>query len=73
MTASKWFGTMSGIAGAALVAANIDDASGYGFVGFFLSSVSWAVAGMMMWEPSIMTLYFVYTAINILGLVRWLT
>jgi hypothetical protein len=71
LVALKWFGTISGIAGATLIAANVS-ASGYGFVGFFLSSVCWAVAGTMMREPSIMALYFVYIAINLLGLVRWL-
>ena len=71
VAALKWTSTISGIAGALLMAANVD-ASGYGFVGFFISSVCWAAAGTMMREPSIMILYFVYIAINLLGLVRWL-
>ncbi len=67
----KWLGTAAGILGALLVAANIPS-SGWGFVLFLVSSLSWSAAGLLMREPSLVALNVTFVAINILGIVRWL-
>ncbi len=67
----KWLGTAAGILGALLVAANIPS-SGWGFVLFLVSSLSWSAAGRLMREPSLVALNVTFVAINILGIVRWL-
>lgn len=67
----KWLGTVAGILGALLVASNIP-ASGWGFVLFLVSSLAWTAAGAAMREPSIWVLNLTFTAINVLGVVRWL-
>jgi len=41
--------------------------SGWGFVLFLISSVSWTVAGLRMRENSLALLHAVFTAINLLG------
>ena len=71
LKALKWLGTVAGIAGAILVALNIPE-SGWGFALFLVSSASWGVAGVVMGEASLVTLQAAFTAINILGVYRWL-
>ena len=46
--------------------------SGWGFVLFLGSSVSWTVAGFKMRENSLALLNGVFTVINLLGIYRWL-
>ena len=72
LKALQWSGTLFGIGGAGLLAANTG-ASAYGFVGFLISSVCWAIAGSLMREPSIVVLYVFYIGINLIGVVRWLS
>ncbi|MBF0098234.1 MAG: nicotinamide mononucleotide transporter [Magnetococcales bacterium] len=67
----KWIGTVTGVAGALLVAMNIPQ-SGYGFLLFLLSSVSWFIAAYRMHEISLMILQAVFTVINLIGVWRWL-
>lgn len=67
----KWFATGSGSLGALCVAANLPF-SGWGFVLFTLSSLSWTIAGWKMREGSIAVQNLVFTAINLLGVYRWL-
>ncbi len=67
----KWFGTATGIAGALMVALHIP-LSGLGFILLWMSSMSWTVAGRVLREPSIVTLNVVFTAINVIGMYRWL-
>ena len=67
----KWTGTAAGILGALLVASNIPQ-SGWGFVLFCVSSLAWTAAGLRMREPSLVALNMTFTAINVLGVVRWL-
>lgn len=67
----KWLGTGAGIAGALLIAANIP-LSGWGFVLFLVSSASWTAAGLAMRDRPLAALNATFTAINILGVVRWL-
>ena len=71
MTVLKWLGTAFGIAGATVIAANLP-ISGWGFALFLVSSVSWTIAGLRMREPSITALNATFTAINLLGIYRWL-
>ena len=67
----KWTGTAAGILGALLVASNIS-ISGWGFGLFLVSSTAWTAAGLRMREPSLVALNVTFTAINVLGVVRWL-
>ena len=67
----KWLGTATGIAGATVIALNLP-ISGWGFVLFLVSSVSWTVAGLRMRERSLAFLQAAFTAINLLGIYRWL-
>ena len=39
---------------------------------FLVSSVSWTIAGMRMGEGSLALLHGAFTAINVLGIYRWL-
>ncbi|OEJ63861.1 hypothetical protein [Magnetovibrio blakemorei] len=68
---AKWTGTLFGVTGAALVALNLP-VSGWGFVLFLVSSVSWAIAGVVMHERSLLLLNAVFIIINLLGIYRWL-
>ena len=67
----KWLGTAAGVAGALLIALNLPW-SGWGFALFLASSLSWGAAAVMMGEPSLAILQGVFTAINVLGIWRWL-
>lgn len=71
MRALKWLGTAAGIAGAVLLAAKVP-ASGWGFVLFLVSSASWAIAAWRDREGALLTLQIGFTAINVLGVYRWL-
>lgn len=71
MTALKWVGTSTGIAGAIWVALNIAT-SGWGFVLFAISATSWTIAGWIMREPSLVLLQFGFFVVDILGIYRWL-
>jgi len=67
----KWTGTVAGIVGAVMVALNIG-ISGYGFLLFLYSSITWTVAGVLIAEPSMVLLQGAFVVINILGIYRWL-
>lgn len=71
LTSLKWLGTASGIAGALWIALNLPS-SGSGFALFLLSSTSWGTAAVLMGEASLVLLQAVFTAINVLGIWRWL-
>ena len=71
LTFLKWFGTALGVCGALVIALNIP-ISGWGFVAFLISSVSWTIAGVLMKEPSIVILQVTFTAVNLIGIYRWL-
>lgn len=66
----KWLGTITGVAGALLVAANVG-AVGWGFVLFALSSAAWGFAGLAMREPSLVALQGVFLAVDVVGIWRW--
>jgi len=67
----KWIGTAAGVTGAVLVALNVG-VTGYGFVLFLVSSLLWSAAGVAQREPSLVVLQGAFTAINVLGIYRWL-
>lgn len=67
----EWIGTVFGILGAVIVALNID-ISGYGFVLFLISSVSWAVVGLRERREALWTINLVFTFVSCLGIYRWL-
>ena len=71
MAALKWLGTATGIAGATIIALNLP-LSGWGFVLFLILPVSWTIAGLRMRENSLVVLQGAFTAINLLGIYRWL-
>ena len=67
----KWIGTIAGVSGSLLLASNIPQ-SGYGYLLFLISSVSWFIVAVRMKESSLMVLQRMFTCVNILGIVRWL-
>jgi hypothetical protein len=71
LSALKWLGTAAGIAGALWIALNLPS-SGWGFLLFLLSSMSWGTAALLMGESSLLLLQGVFTVINLLGIWRWL-
>lgn len=68
---AKWIGTLSGIAGAILVALNME-VSGYGFLLFLASSLLWCAAGVAQRDDSLILLQATFVVINIIGIYRWL-
>lgn len=71
LPALKWFGTVTGIVGAGILALNIP-ISGWGWVLFALSSVSWTAAGLMMREWSLALLQGGFLVVDLVGIWRWL-
>ncbi|MBF0188272.1 MAG: hypothetical protein HQL50_10155 [Magnetococcales bacterium] len=71
LTALKWTGTVTGIIGATLIALNIS-ISGYGFLFYGISCLTWGVAGWWMREWSLVVLQGVFLIINVIGIWRWL-
>ena len=70
MITAKWTGTGAGIAGALLVAADIP-ASGYGFtLSGLVRLLAWV--GIRTRDLPLTLLQGVFTAINLLGIWRWL-
>lgn len=67
----RWIGTACGLAGAALVALNIP-ASGWGFVVFLGQSVPWLFVGLRRGDRALALLNLGFTAVNLLGIWRWL-
>ncbi|MBM3950790.1 MAG: hypothetical protein FJ311_04985 [Rhodospirillales bacterium] len=68
---AKWIGTGAGVTGAVLVALNMG-VTGYGFMLFLVSSLLWCAAGFAQRESSLVVLQGAFTAINVLGIYRWL-
>ena len=67
----KWSGTITGIAGAALLAFNIP-ISGWGWVLFAVSALAWPTAGLVMRENSLVMLQGGFLAVDLIGIYRWL-
>lgn len=71
MSLMKWTGTVSGILGCLLIASNVPE-SGWAFVLFLTSSLTWGIAGLAMRDRALWSLNLVYVAIDSLGIYRWL-
>ena len=71
LAAVKWFGTVTGLVGAAILALNIP-ISGWGWVLFALSSVSWTTAGLTMRDWSLALLQGGFLIVDLVGVWRWL-
>ena len=69
--ALKWTGTVGGIAGAFLVAANLP-LSGWGYVPFLAGSLALVGWGLLIAEPAVWILNAVFTVANLFGIWRWL-
>lgn len=67
----KWTGTAAGVSGAMLIALNLGIV-GYGFALFLVSSLLWLAAAVAQRETSLVVLQGTFTAINVLGLWRWM-
>ncbi len=67
----KWGGTAAGLAGALVIALNLPF-SGWGFALFFVSSTTWLAAAALQRETALAVLSAGYTAVNVLGIYRWL-
>jgi hypothetical protein len=67
----KWVGTTAGILGATLMAANVP-LSGWAFVLFLISSISWTTAGLMERDTPLVALNLAFVAVDIMGVWRWL-
>ena len=71
LRATKWIGTIAGIAGAGLIALNVGFV-GYGFVLFLISSVLWTAAAAAQRDSALLVLQGVFAIIDIVGVVRWM-
>jgi hypothetical protein len=69
VSAAKWIGTVTCVAGAMVIALNFGFII-YGFYFYLVSSTLWSVVGWMQREPSLFVLQGAFTAINILGIYR---
>lgn len=72
LSALEWVGVAAGLAGAVLVALNIP-ASGWGFALFLASSTALGAVAAVERRLAAFLLFAGYTAINLLGIWRWLT
>ena len=71
MTVLKWFGTVTGVAGAMILALNIP-ISGWGWVLFALSALAWTIAGLVQRETSLVVLQGAFLVVDLIGIWRWL-
>ncbi len=72
LSATKWIGTVTGVIGAILIALNL----GLEIEGFWLyliSSALWSIVGWLQRDFSLFVLQASFTAINVLGIYRWLS
>lgn len=69
--ALRWFGTITGVAGALVLALNIP-ISGWGWVLFGFSSLCWTIAGAVMRDYSLVVLQLAFLIVDLIGIWRWL-
>lgn len=67
----KWFASVTGFIGAMMLALNID-ISKYAYLVFLSSSTVWMYAGYIMKEYSLVFVNVGFTAVNLIGVYRWL-
>ncbi len=71
LTFLKWTGTLTGVAGALILALNLPF-SGWGWVLFAISALTWTIAGIVMRELSLVLLQVGFLVVDVLGIYRWL-
>lgn len=67
----EWLGSLTGLAGAILLAIN-NDFSGYGFVMFLLSNCFWITFALKTKSYGLLTMQLGFFATSVLGISRWL-
>lgn len=67
----EWIAAISGVLGAILVASNCRF-SGYGFLLFLVSSVTWSMCAYASKQDALLINQLGFVAINLLGVYRWL-
>lgn len=67
-----WIGCIAALAGAGLLAANIER-SPYGWWLFLLSNVAWIAFGLRTRTWSLVVMQIGFTGTSMLGIWRWLT
>jgi len=67
----EWFGSMTGLAGAFLLALNIS-ISGYAYILFLMSTTGLIIFGFRAKLKGLVTQQIGYTVLNIMGLFMWL-
>jgi hypothetical protein len=69
----RWLATITGISAAVMVSINLGRlVTGWGFVIFTISSVSWMAVGYAIDGNALLTQNAVLTVINLIGIYRWL-
>jgi len=68
----EWAGSLTGLAGAGLLALNLPAISGYGFIAFLASNICWIVVGRQRRMIPLLLMQLGFTATSLLGLYRWL-
>ena len=71
LLALKWFGTVMAIAGAGLLALRVKR-SGWGWVLFLASSLTWGLAGVLQHDAPLAVMQAAFAVANIVGICRWL-
>ncbi len=66
----RWLGTVTGVAGAALLALNIG-ISRYGFVALLLSALLYSYTSWRDRDYPLLSLQSTFIGINLLGIWRW--
>lgn len=69
--ALRWVGTLTGVFGALILALNIP-VSGWGWVLFTISSISWTIAGLVLKDMSLVVLQAAFVVVDVIGVWRWL-
>lgn len=68
----RWFASVMTIISASCVALKISDrVTFWGFIGFFLASVSWILIGLLDDKPALTVQNVILTLINIYGIYRY--
>lgn len=70
LRAAKWIGTLTGVAGALIIALNLGVVV-FWFALFLVWSVLWSAAGWIQREPRLVVLQGTFTIINVVGIWRW--
>lgn len=67
----EWFGALTGLFGAGVLALNTSF-SGWGFVGFLISNLAWIAYGIMARSWGLVTMQLGFTLTSVVGIYQWL-